>query len=154
MRIPQGDLPPSGPALRHHHLGPPACPHRRVSRRSFIGAAAGVGGLALASTVAGPGVALARGSRARPRPIPGGIQPFGPGTQVFHLVPPEIGAEPSTITDFNGVVGLAVIRGEGWATDTATGDKTKLTYEVDQRFMKGQYVALDGERHRSTFGFI
>jgi hypothetical protein len=124
-----------------------------MSRRGFVGTAAALTGSAFGMSMLGP-TAFARGSHARPRPIPGGIQPFGPGTQVFHLFPPGPGNEPSTITDLRGFVGVAVIDGHGTAVDTRSGDETTLAYEVDMRFMKGQYVALDGERHRSTFHFI
>lgn len=152
MRVSRSD--PVVPARSRVHVGPPTCPHRGMSRRSFLGTAAGATGFVLGSSLVGGQAALAGGSTARPRPIPGGVRPFGPGTELFHLFLPAKGAEPSTITDFEGDVGLALIRGEGTATNTKTGKKSRLVYEVDQRFMKGHYIALDGHRHESAFGFI
>ena len=71
--------------------------HRHApSRRQFL--------------TAGAGPALAARRAGEPRHIPGGIQPFGPGTEVFHVFPPGAG-EPSTITDFNGFAGVAHITG-------------------------------------------
>ena len=45
-----------------------------------------------------------------PRPIPGGIQPLGPGIEVFHLFPPGT-SEPDTITDFDSLAGVGKIDG-------------------------------------------
>jgi hypothetical protein len=83
----------------------------------------------------------------QPRPIPGGVQPFGPGTEVFHLFLPGTG-DPSTITDFDGVVGIADITGVG------TGANAGHAFDADVRFMRGRYLGLDGRRQHGTFGFI
>jgi len=101
-----------------------------------------------------PGQALAWGNGAAPRPIPGGIQPFGPGTEVFHIFLPGRGAEPSTITDFHGFIGIADTQGTGTGTDTRTGATTTLLFDNDTRFMQGVYIGVDGKKHRGTFGFI
>jgi hypothetical protein len=115
-------------------------------------AAAATTGVVLGSGLWMPGSALAWGNA--PRPIPGGIQfPFT-GTEVFHVFPPAHGAEPSTIFDFNGFVGVAHITGTGTGTDTETGTTTPLLFDVDNRFMKGVYVGVDGKKHTGTFGFI
>jgi hypothetical protein len=95
----------------------------------------------------------ARPPSSEPSPIPGGIQPFGPGTEVFHLFLPEPGNEPSTITDFNGFLGVARITGYGTATDGA-GQTRRLFYDADMRFMKGLYVGKDGRHRQGTFGFF
>jgi hypothetical protein len=89
-----------------------------------------------------------------PRPIPGGVQPFGPGTEVFHVFLPGPGAEPSTITDFHGNVALANVDGTGTGTDTTTGNTTSLLFDVDMRFMQGTFIATDGNTHKGTFTFI
>jgi hypothetical protein len=58
---------------------------------------------------------------------------------LLHLLPPGIGFEMSTITDFNGVIGGSETRG------TARGsDGTKYSFDTDMRFMRGVYVGLDG----------
>jgi hypothetical protein len=88
----------------------------------------------------------ARGAGA-PRPIPGGVQPFGPGTEVFHVFFPGTG-EPNTITDFNGFVGVGVVDGVG------AGEHADLTFEVDNRFITGEYIALNGQHFNATLGFF
>jgi len=122
---------------------------RALSRRNFFGTAAGVMG----------GASLLFGERpssgAAPRPIPGGIQPFGTGTEVFHVFPITHGVEPSTITDFNGFLGAAEIQGP-W---TVSGPSAPVpipptTFDADMRFMFGEYIGLDGKHRQGTFGFI
>ena len=34
------------------------------------------------------------------------------------------------------------------------GTSRTLTFEMDNRFMQGTYVGVDGRRHQGTFGFI
>jgi hypothetical protein len=123
--------------------------HRHsLSRRQFLTAGVGLGAAGfLGGQVIGAAPALAARSVGDPRPIPGGIQPFGPGTEVFHVFPPGAG-EPSTITDFNGFVGVAHITGTG------AGPNAGLSFDVDNRFMTGEYVALDGRHFNASFGFL
>ncbi len=127
---------------------------RALARRQFIRTAAGATAVVVGAGLVLPVRARASEQNAPPRPIPGGIQPFGPGTEVFHLFLPEPGNELSTITDFNGHIGAAEILGTGTATDTKTGAKTKLLFDADVRFMVGEYVGLDGRNHHGTFGFF
>lgn len=114
--------------------------------------AAGATGVVLGSGLWIPGLVLADDNA--PRPIPGGIQPFGPGTEVFHVFPIAPGVEPSTITDFHGSIGAAEIQGTGTGTNTDTGATSSLVFDVDMRFMQGVYIGLDGEKHNGTFAFI
>ena len=123
-----------------------------MSRRQFMRTAAGATGVVLVSELWLPGVALA--DNLAPRPIPGGIQPFGPGTELFHVFPIAPGVELSTITDFHGSIGGAEVQGTGTATDISTGTTSSLLFDVDMRFMQGTYVAMDGEKHQGTFSFI
>jgi len=37
---------------------------------------------------------------------------------------------------------------------TLNGTSKKLNFQMDNRFMQGTYVGVDGQRHRGTFGFI
>jgi hypothetical protein len=128
------------------------------SRRHFLRSAAGASGLLLA----------ANGSSARagedcppPVPIPGGLDFLGTGT-VYHVYAhgyPGFGGDPgeedpSSIYHFNGDVGVAYVRGMGTHTDKATGVQTHLPWEVDLRFMKGDYVGADGKRHYGAFAFV
>jgi hypothetical protein len=118
-----------------------------------MASAAGITGAIFTSGLWWPEIARASeaGGAATPRPIPGGIDVGG---KTFHVFTPASGVEPSTITDFDGVVGIANIGGTGTGTDTATGKTTSLVFDADMRFMKGTFVALDGDEHRGTFGFV
>jgi hypothetical protein len=60
-----------------------------------------------------------------------------------------VGGEPSSITDFNGFVG--VVRVDGTGTD---GDGNPLLWEVDLRFMKGVYRGVDGDLHQGAFALV
>jgi hypothetical protein len=93
-----------------------------------------------------------------PVPIPGGFlvpNPFGGPDGHFNLPGPAdstvhgVGGEPSSITDFKGFVGVAMVDGTG--TD---GSGNPLLWEVDLRFMRGVYRGVDGEIHRGAFAFV
>lgn len=120
--------------------------HRHAPSRRQVLAGAGLGAAGLLGTqVIGASPALAAQRAGDPRPIPGGIQPFGPNTEVFHLFPPGAG-EPNSITDFNGFIGVANIDG--------AGNIPGLSFDVDIRFITGEYIALDGRHSEATFGFL
>lgn len=136
----------AGPRSDHD---PSRAVKRALSRRGAIRTMAGGTSLILGSGALAPIFARAAGGDD-PRPIPGGIQPLGPGTEFFHIVLPGPGAEPSLISDFNGFVGRANIGGTG----TGTGDSGKLVFDVDAGFMQGEYIGMDGRVHRGAFSFI
>jgi len=135
-------------ALRKLRERPP------VSRRRFI--RTGLGTLAIGA-VAGrqllrPATAYAAGSD--PIPVPG-----SPNLAPFHVWAPlavdPIDAEPATITNFNGVVGIAYLSGNV----TRTNHKTKAVdvfpfVDADMRFMQGVYRGVDGKPRQGTFGFV
>ena len=132
--------------------------HRAFSRRQFLGGAvrATAIGAAAGSGFLSTPIALAddeTDSSVMPRPIPGGfLTPFG---VISHHFRPARGIEASTITDFNGFVGLAEIDGgRGVGTNTLTGVETPMFFGMDNRFMIGEFVGVDGEVHRGAFGFI
>ena len=87
-----------------------------------------------------------------PRPIPGGFDATFtpvPADPLIHVLPPAVGFEMSTITDFNGVVGAAEIRG------SATGsDGSAYSFDADMRFMHGRFIATDGRLRDRAFAFI
>ena len=92
-----------------------------------------------------------------PLPISGGLipNPFG-GPDVHQNLPgpadstvPGVGGEPSTITDFNGFIGVAHVEGTG--TDN---HGTTLFWDTDLRFMDGVYQGTDGQIHSGTFAFV
>jgi len=94
-----------------------------------------------------------------PLPIPGGVlDPNTRGGPDLHVhlpgpadstTPNRIGGDPSTITDFNGFVGVAHLEGTG--TD---GSGNTLYWDVDLRFLKGVYQGVDGNIHNATFAFV
>ncbi len=151
---PVGELQAGGQGLvGHAHFL-----QRALSRRHFVKTAASATGIALGSGVFIPVLALADQEDSdftafEPRPIPGGIQPLGPGTPIFHVFLPGPGSEPSTITDFKGAFGVTLASGMGTRTDPQKGS-TRDAFEVDIRFMQGLFVGLDGHRHRSAFALI
>jgi hypothetical protein len=125
---------------------------RGLSRARFLrngaAAAGGLGGLGLLH----PSLAFARKSSGDPKPIPGGFDEnfnLVPSNPLIHVLPPAVGLEMSTITDFNGVVAAAEIQG------TAHGsDHTSYAFDADMRFMQGTYVDVDGQVREAAFGFI
>jgi hypothetical protein len=126
--------------------------HRHgFGRRDFIRGAAGAGGAAVgAGLLTAPTASADPGphrhlSTAAARHIPGGFQ-LTPGGELFHVFLPGTG-EPSTITDFKGVVGATIIDGRG------TGANSAHAFEVDIRFMDGTFIGLNGKRSVGTFGF-
>lgn len=133
-----------------------------LSRKQFLRRTAavigGVAGLSLQDW--SPARAAAESEDARghhrgvgiPKPIPGGfgtdfslvpIDPF------IHILPPAVGAEMSTITDFKGVVAAAEVQG------TAQGsDASSYWFDADMRFMTGEYIDDQGRRREHSFGFV
>jgi hypothetical protein len=88
-----------------------------------------------------------------PLPIPGGLQLLGPTGPLFHVFLPGSGAEPPTITDFNGFIGWAAVGGKG--THTVIGQAPEhLPFESDMRFMLGEFMGADGKNHHGAFAFI
>jgi hypothetical protein len=122
-----------------------------MSRRQFLRR-----GAVAAGGLAGLGLLEARPafgqSDADPKPIPGGFdENFNPvpSNPFIHVLPPAVGFEMATITDFAGFLGAAEIQG------TAHGsDNTSYTFDADMRFMKGQYIATDGRLRAASFGFV
>ncbi|SRR5216683_1161972 len=129
-----------GGAVGHPHFW-----ERALSRRSLLGAM-GVAGIGAATSGLWlPGLAQAGAPAAgTPRPITGTLD----GTP-FHIALVGPGAEPSTITDFNGFVAITDIVGTGVGTGGGN-----LTFDADMRFMSGIFQGTDGRIHQGTFGFV
>jgi hypothetical protein len=124
---------------------------RSYSRSQFVRrSAVAVGGVASLGALK-PASAFGR-SAGDPRPIPGGFDSTFtpvPSDPFIHVLPPQLGFEMSSITDFSGVVGAAEIQG------TAHGsDGTSYDFDTDMRYMQGTYVGLDGRVRKGSFGFI
>ena len=139
----------------HTHVWPHA-----MSRRQFIRTATGAAavGIALGSGVWRPRQVKAHQAH-EPVPIPGGTPDLGGALHVFGPAFPggtdPLNAEPSTITDFNGFIGLAYISGEVTRTNTATGEVRTLPFmNNDMRFMKGNFRGTDGQMHQGAFAFV
>ena len=137
---------------RHAQLAQPAS-RAGLTRGNLVRRGAAVAGGIAGLGLVQPLSALA-GTRAGsdPRPIPGGFDAnFNPVPRdpFIHVLPPAVGFDMSTITDFNGVVGGADIRG------TAHGsDGTTYSFDTDMRFMRGRYIATDGRLRDGAFAFV
>ena len=94
-----------------------------------------------------------------PIPIPGAVPDFhrdgGPDIH-FQLPGPadntntgRVGGEPSTITDFNGFIGVAHVEGTGTDNHGNT-----LFWDTDLRLMDGVFRGDDGKVHQGTFAFV
>jgi len=138
---------------------------RLVSRRQFLGHAAGATAatsVALGSGMVMPQLVLADdevGSTVNANPIPGGdfsgVKDSSGQFILTHHFRPKRGIEAATIRDFNGFIGLAEIDGgTGTGTDHPTGATSLLTYGLDNRFLVGEFVGVDGEVHRGAWGFV
>jgi len=135
-------------AMPDGYKGHPHFWERAMSRRRFIGTSALLGGAAMTAPL-WPTVGWAA-TTVDAKPIPQTIFPGAP----FHVQFLGAHAEPSSITDFKGIVGGVDLLGSGVGTDTLTGAKTHLFTAIDNRFMKGVYVGVDGKEHNATFGFV
>jgi len=146
-----------GPPVGHTHSWQHA-----FSRRRFIGTALASSAV-LALPALAPAVAHAKTDKTLPNPINGGtvIGPFGLRHFYFPINPTPLGTvpnvvadgtgDPSTIRDFNGIVGLA----EFPPTGAVSGDPLGGAFwAADVRFMQGQFIDRDGHQHRGTLSFI
>ncbi len=138
----QWDIPP--PSRDHSHRV-----HHALSRRAFIGSMAGAASAAVGAGLF-PVTALAQSTSPAPKPSTNAITINGV-TFHFTFFGPTI--DPSSITDFNGSVGVADVQGAGIATNP-DGSTETLLFDTDVRFMSGIYVGMDGAVHKGTFGFV
>ena len=146
-------------SLRRSYL-PHNTRSRSWSRREFVRSTGGgaAAAAALGSTLLRPQL-LSAAAPDDPLPIPGGTPALGGG---FHLYGPTadgsfdpIDAEPASITNFDGVVGLAYVDGTVTRTEISTGDQVEQRFIAsDMRFMQGIYRGVDGKPRQGTFGFI
>jgi hypothetical protein len=125
-----------------------------VSRRRFLRTSAGA--LAVGATfgrqLLRPMVAQAAGTD--PIPVAGSpnLAPFNVWAPIFV---DSIDAEPATITNFNGNVGIAYLSGSVTRTNRVTGEVDTLPFlDADMRFMQGVYRGVDGKPRQGTFGFV
>ena len=129
----------------------------QLTRRRFLGGALGTTAASFGWAVGLPPlltsasardlsaltVARLEESQVAPRPIPN-------GDNATHHFLPGRGKEVTTVTDFNGFVGIGQLTGTG----TATGFDRKLSFSVDNRFLMGEFVGVDGQHHHGAFGVL
>lgn len=123
-----------------------------ISRRRFLGSAAAAAGLVLGWRT---GLVQAAGSK-EPVPVPGCLDVGG---QHFHVCAPgalgPANQDPSTITDFDGFVGLAYINGMVTETNVKTGVSRRLPFQTsDMRIMQGFYRDQKGKVRSGTFALV
>jgi len=121
-----------------------------ISRRDLLGRTAG---LAVGATFGLPVLAAAtKPGTGVPNPIPGGFDAefnLVPQDPVIHVGIPAPGFEMSTITDFNGTIAAAEIRG------TAVGsDGSQYSFDADMRFMQGTFVDTAKRLRHGAFAFV
>lgn len=141
MRPDETSVPTVRSPVSHHQ-------RRRLTRRAFLGSSAGVTGAMLL----GPATALGGNPHTDDSPNPTATKLSFNG-KTFSLTTFGPGLDASSITDFNGFVGVADVQGTGTAT-YADGHTETLLYDTDMRFMTGTYVAKDGKTYKGTFGFV
>jgi hypothetical protein len=127
-----------------------------MSRRRFLHAAAGTLG-ALGAGFLCPTPVLAAGRD--PKPIPAGLNCPGPADAKGTPDNPvgsstNPGGDPSSITDFDGTIGVAHVQGTGTGTNTDTGDMSPLLFDSDLRFMRGVYRSVDGRFIEATLVLV
>src|SRR5262245_35003817 len=124
----------------------------RLTRRAFLGSTAGATGAILGSSLLQPAAALAGNPHTDSTPNPT-TNTFSVSGLDFSLTFFGPGLDPSSITDFNGFVGVADVLGTGTATNP-DGSKETLLFDTDMRFMSGSYVGKDGKVYHGAFGFV
>jgi len=78
---------------------------------------------------------------------------FAPGPPKLNIDP--IDAEPITINNFEGFVGLTYVSGMVTQTNTRTGEILRLPFiNSDMRFMTGKFRGTDGDIHKGTFALV
>src|SRR5262249_10928828 len=126
----------------------PPSQHHRLTRRALLGSTAGATGAILLQ----PAAALAGNPHTDNTPNPTTSQVEINGL-TFSLTFFGAGLDASSITDFNGFVGVADVQGTGTATNP-DGSTETLLFDTDMRFMTGSYVGKDGKNYRASFGFV
>lgn len=133
---------------------------RDLGRRQFV-RMAGLSAAALGAAMSWPRHLFANAQACvSPNPIPGG---FVFDSTLYHLLlpgfpplgsPDPAANDPSSITDFNGHVGLAYVVGTGTHTNKTSGVVRQLPFGVDLRFMTGEYRGVDGRMYHGAFALI
>jgi hypothetical protein len=115
-----------------------------------MGSLAGAAGVAVGTGLLPVPVLAKKAASAAPKPTTSVVSLNGVDFHVTFFGP---GIDPSSITDFNGAVGVADVQGTGTGTNP-DGTTETLLFDTDMRFMSGVYVGADGQVHKGTFGFV
>jgi len=116
---------------------------------------------ALGATLVGSGTAVAddRPNRRQlpwsfaPVPIQGGTSGLSP-SGAYHVFGGP-GQENSTISNFKGSIGSALISGKVTRTKVKTGEQEYFPFNnADMRFMTGTFKGTDEQEHPGTFAFL
>ena len=133
---------------------------RGLTRRQLVGRAVGAVGAVATSSAWLPAVAgAARPVPGLPRAIPGGTTVDGLGFHHFYFPTDNPfstqtvangGGDPSSITDFDGFIGLGEFSG-GTGKD---GSGTGMFWGGDLRFMAGEFIDRAGRHRQGAFAFV
>ncbi len=112
---------------------------------------------ALGATLVGSGTAVADDDRPDRRQLPWTFAPVpvtaAPGTYLHVFGGPE--ADNSTISNFKGSIGSALINGNVTRTNIKTGKQDYLPFiNTNMRFMTGTFKGTDGQEHPGTFALV
>src|SRR5438477_2259569 len=111
---------------------------------------ASVAGAAVGTGMFPTNVLAAKPSNAAPKPTTNAVSINGVD---FHFTFFGPGIDPTSITDFNGFVGVTDVQGTGTGTN-GDGSTETLLFDSDMRFMSGGYSGLDRAVHKGTLGFV
>jgi hypothetical protein len=126
-------------------------PHgHALSRRRLLQAGVATTAMLAASSALSPLRAAAASGTGGGTPVP---VPANPAFGGLHIYSVALGSEPSSVGDFNGVVGAAIIDGTGVGR-SASGATEQLLFDTDMRFMQGTFRGTDGLAHEGTFAFV
>jgi hypothetical protein len=149
--IGQDQLGVSTPHLFHHHG------HHRWSRRQFLQASGLLLGAVAAGLPWGGGTALAaKPGSGIPSQLPDGSPVFG--LEIPWFSPAEVDpftgafdpvANPTTIWDFNGALGL--IEADGMSDPNHNSNGVARRWSCDVRFMTGVFRDRAGRTQQGTF---
>ena len=121
----------------------------RLSRRDLLGRTAA---MVVGASFGLPAIAAAKPGTGVPNPIPGGFdEEFNlvPSDPLIHVGIPAPPFEMATITDFNGTIAAAEIRGTAVGTDDSEWD-----FDADMRFMDGTFVDTAKRLRHGAFAFV
>jgi hypothetical protein len=115
---------------------------------AVIGGALGAGLLRPVSASATPGI-------GNVLPIPTTVEVFG--EEIHVQVPPFTGVDtdPSTVWNFHGASGIAIMDTSVTRTNRKTGKQRVLPSTTNHMsFMQGMYIGRDGRMREGTFSLV